>query len=179
MSMNAGIAGIRGPERARDRRADVRRGHRLRRRVAGVPVILMPRVQDEPRSPAVYERISVARSITFAMFSRPCEILMLSTAVSIAGNVQSTRFGFEPFSNGVYAWVERLRAAMPPPIHSTMTVSAVAGETFSYASATEGSFARICFGYPAAKRRERRGRSSLQKIATTKTVRFHRFVSRL
>ena len=35
------------PQRARDHRAHVRRGHRLRRRVAGVPVKLMARVQDE------------------------------------------------------------------------------------------------------------------------------------
>ena len=35
------------PERARDERAEVRRGHGLRRHVAGVPVELMPRVQDE------------------------------------------------------------------------------------------------------------------------------------
>ena len=47
MSMNAGTAGFARPERARDDRAEVRRGHGLRRRVAGVPVILMPRVQDE------------------------------------------------------------------------------------------------------------------------------------
>ena len=35
------------PERARDHRADVRHRHRLRRHVAGVPVVLVPRVQDE------------------------------------------------------------------------------------------------------------------------------------
>ena len=35
------------PERARDHRAHVRRGHGLRRRVAGVPVKLMARMQDE------------------------------------------------------------------------------------------------------------------------------------
>ena len=34
-------------ERSRDDRAEVRHRHRLRRDVAGVPVILMPRVQDE------------------------------------------------------------------------------------------------------------------------------------
>jgi hypothetical protein len=54
-----------------------------------------------PRSPALYERISVARSITFATFSSPCEILMLSTTVSIDGNVESTTFGSIPFSNCV------------------------------------------------------------------------------
>ena len=34
-------------ERSRDDRADVRHRHRLRRDVAGVPVVLVPRVQDE------------------------------------------------------------------------------------------------------------------------------------
>ena len=38
-----------GAERPRDDRAEVRHRHRLRRDVAGVPVILMPRVQDEAR----------------------------------------------------------------------------------------------------------------------------------
>ena len=40
--------GIARAERARDHRPDVRHRHRLRRDVAGVPVILVPRVQDEP-----------------------------------------------------------------------------------------------------------------------------------
>ena len=34
-------------QRPRDHRADVRHRHRLRRDVAGVPVVLVPRVQDE------------------------------------------------------------------------------------------------------------------------------------
>ena len=46
MLMNAGIAGLFGPRTRGDPRADVRRGHRLRRDVAGVPVILVPRMQD-------------------------------------------------------------------------------------------------------------------------------------
>ena len=37
------------PQRARDHRPDVRHRHRLRRNVAGMPVILMARVQDEPK----------------------------------------------------------------------------------------------------------------------------------
>ena len=45
--MKAGISGLSGPERARKHGAHVRRGHRLRRRIAGVPVILVPRVQNE------------------------------------------------------------------------------------------------------------------------------------
>ena len=43
----------------------------------------------------------VARSSTFAMFSRPCVILMLSTAVSMAGNVQRIFSDGTPTSNGV------------------------------------------------------------------------------
>jgi len=35
------------------------------------------------------------------MFSKPAEILMLSTAVSIAGNVLRTFFDSSPFSNAV------------------------------------------------------------------------------
>ena len=42
----------------------------------------------------------MARSITLAMFSRPCEILMLSTAVSICGKVLSTCSGFMPRLEG-------------------------------------------------------------------------------
>jgi hypothetical protein len=55
----------------------------------------------KPRSPALYERISVARSMTLAMFSRPWLILMLSALVSIDGNVESTRLGSMPFSKGL------------------------------------------------------------------------------
>ena len=40
-----------------------------------------------PRSAWKWERIRVALSITPAMFSRPWQILILSTAVSIAGKV--------------------------------------------------------------------------------------------
>ena len=46
MLMNAGITGLTRPQHAGHPRADVRRGHGLRRHVAGVPVVLMPRVQD-------------------------------------------------------------------------------------------------------------------------------------
>ena len=35
-------------QRAGDDRTEMRRGDRLRRGIAGVPLILMPRVQDEP-----------------------------------------------------------------------------------------------------------------------------------
>ena len=37
------------PQRAGDHRAHVRRGHGLRRRIAGVPMELMPRMQNEPQ----------------------------------------------------------------------------------------------------------------------------------
>ena len=45
MATNAGMSALRGS--VRDHRPDVRHRHRLRRDVAGVPVILVPRVQDE------------------------------------------------------------------------------------------------------------------------------------
>ena len=44
----------------------------------------------KPRSAALNVRITVPRSITLAICSRPSVNLMLSTAVSIAGNVLST-----------------------------------------------------------------------------------------
>ena len=46
MLMNGGMAGLLRPEHAGHPRADVRAGDRLRRHVAGVPVVLVPRVQD-------------------------------------------------------------------------------------------------------------------------------------
>ena len=46
MSMNGGHRRVARPEHAGHPRPDVRRGDRLRRHVAGVPVVLMPRVQD-------------------------------------------------------------------------------------------------------------------------------------
>ena len=46
MLMNGGITGIERTQHAGHPGADVRRRHRLRRHVARVPVILMPRVQD-------------------------------------------------------------------------------------------------------------------------------------
>ena len=49
MLMNAGMAGIVRPAHPGDPRAEVRRGHGLRRDVAGVPVVLVPRVQDVPQ----------------------------------------------------------------------------------------------------------------------------------
>ena len=54
----------------------------------------------KPRSAATDERISVARSITWAIFSSPCEILMSSTAVSICGNVLRTALDSTPGVKG-------------------------------------------------------------------------------
>ena len=53
-----------------------------------------------PKSGSTWERTSVARSITLAMFSSPSQILMLSTAVSMAGNVLITFSTGRPTSNG-------------------------------------------------------------------------------
>jgi hypothetical protein len=49
-----------------------------------------------PRSAATLDRMSVARSITPAMRSSPLDSLMLSTAVSIAGNVLRTPLDSTP-----------------------------------------------------------------------------------
>src|SRR6185436_5876246 len=104
-----------------------------------------------PRSPAWYERISVARSITFARFSSPAEILMLSTAVSIAGNVLRTFFDSSPFSNAVYRFGSNVSVcAIPPAIQSTMTASAVGLRLWLGSGAVAGPSARTMRGYPAA-----------------------------
>ena len=72
------------------------------------------------------------RSMTRATRSRPCEILMLSTAVSMLGNVLSTRSVRTPGSNGVYRFGSQVSVcAIPPAIHNTMTASAVAARTSS------------------------------------------------
>ena len=55
-----------------------------------------------PRSATTCERMSVPRSMTLAMFSSPWVILMLSTTVSIAGNVDRIFSTGTPISNGVY-----------------------------------------------------------------------------
>src|ERR1035438_3113375 len=79
----------------------------------------------KPRSPTRWERMSVPRSMILAMRSRPAEILILSTAVSIAGNVLSTRFDSMPGSYGVYCLGSNVSVwAMPPAIQSRMRLSA-------------------------------------------------------
>src|SRR5438128_1815486 len=79
--------------------------------------------------------MSVARSMSRATFSRPCVSLMLSTTVSICGNVLNTCSRFSPRSNGVKRFGSKVSVdAMPPAIQRTMTVSAV-GLIFSSASA--------------------------------------------
>src|SRR5688572_21652381 len=73
------------------------------------------------------------------MFSSPLLILMLSTTVSIDGNVLSTRFDSNPGSNGVYCFGSNVSVcAIPPAIHRTMTVSHV-GLIASFGSSTAQS----------------------------------------
>ena len=80
-----------------------------------------------PRSAPWNVRINEPRSITLATRSSPWEILILSTTVSIAGKVLSTRSVRTPGSNGVYRFGSNVSVcAMPPAIHSTMMESAVA-----------------------------------------------------
>ena len=79
-----------------------------------------------PRSAATDERTSVPRSMTLAMRSRPWDSLMLSTFVSIDGNVLRTPFDSTPGVKGVYFFGSKVSVcAIPPAIQRTMTVSAV------------------------------------------------------
>src|SRR5438874_4662641 len=77
------------------------------------------------------------------MFSNPSVSLMLSTTVSICGNVLSTCSGFNPRSNGTYRFGSKVSVcAIPPAIQRTITVSAV-GLGFSSLPA------QTCRGKPA------------------------------
>src|SRR5438105_9063451 len=72
---------------------------------------------------------------------------MLSTAVSMAGNVLRTLSGDIPFSYGVYFLGSNVSVwAIPPPIQRTMTESAVALGLDAAASAP-----RIWRARPAAR----------------------------
>ena len=83
----------------------------------------------KPRSGARNVLMSAPRSITRATRSSPWEILMWSTAVSMAGNVLNMRSVRTPGSNGVYRFGSQVSVcAIPPAIHNTMTASAVASE---------------------------------------------------
>ena len=123
------------PERAGKERAKMRRGDGLRRHVAGVPVVLMPGMQDESKVRGLRGVINVPRSITLAIFSNPSENRTPSTAVGMLGKVESTPFGSMPFSKGAYRFGSNVSVcAMPPAIQSTITVSAV-GAIFSNSAA--------------------------------------------
>ena len=101
MLMNGGITGLIGPEHAGHPRADVRRGHRLRRHVARVPMILMPRMQNVAQV-GQHVRANQRAAVHHAGRCAPAPgvILMLSTTVSIAGNVLITFSTGSPTSNG-------------------------------------------------------------------------------
>src|SRR5262245_55534564 len=65
---------------------------------------------------------------------------MLSTVVSIDGNVLRTRFDSRPFSNGVYALGSNVSVcAIPPAIHKRMNVSAVGSGRFVCGQAAIGA----------------------------------------
>src|SRR5580693_3470097 len=79
----------------------------------------------KPRSPTRWERINVPRSMILAILSRPCEILMLSTTVSMLGKVLRTLSEARPVSYGVYFLGSNVSVcAMPPAIQSRITESA-------------------------------------------------------
>ena len=87
-----------------------------------------------PRSGWTADRISVARSITCAIFSKPSQIFRPLTDVSIAGNVLSISLTGKPTRKGSNRFGSNVSgAAMPPPIQIRMQASAV-GDGFSKAS---------------------------------------------
>src|SRR5947207_1742165 len=76
---------------------------------------------------------------------------MLSTAVSIVGKVLTTSLGGIPLVNGVYSLGSNVSVcAIPPPIHRTITVSAVAVRFGVPASVGFASSAKTRRGNPAA-----------------------------
>ena len=81
----------------------------------------------DPKSGCTAERIKVPRSITWAIFSRPLEIFIPSTFVSIAGKVLRILLTSSPFSKGRYLLGSKVSgAAIPPAIQIRIQESALA-----------------------------------------------------
>ena len=103
--------------------------------------------------------------MTRASFSSPSENLIESTEVSILGKVLAILAGSIPFSKGAKRFGSNVSVcAIPPPIHKTITVSAV-GVIFASAA----SAPRTRFGNPAA-----RAESVAELAVRRKSRRFHR-----
>ena len=156
MLMNGGMAGLLGPEHAGDPRAEVRARRPSAagrsRCASGTGAASAGCCRGRRRRAS---GSASPRSITLAMFSRPCEILMLSTAVSIAGNVQRIFSTGTPTSNGVYRLGSNVSgAAMPPAIQSRM--QRVGGRPRGAATGSSASRAGRR-GSPAASVGERGG----------------------
>ena len=101
MAMNAGTVGFLGPSVCAIDGTDMRHRNGLRRNVAGVPVILMARVQDEAeirRLEGSDQRAAVHDSRDALETLRDLDVV--DGGVD-AGNVLSTRSVRTPGSNGV------------------------------------------------------------------------------
>src|SRR5687768_12921933 len=78
-----------------------------------------------PRSAATYDRMIVPRFITLPIDCSPSENETPSSAVGCALKVLSTELACIPFSKGVYFFGSKVSVcAIPPAIHSRITVSA-------------------------------------------------------
>ena len=101
MTTNGGHLRLLRPEQLRNPRADVRHGDRLRRLIAGMPVVLMARVQNESEIADAVRSDQRPPIHDLRDSSSPCEKRMPSTAVGIDGNVLRTRLLSSPVSYGV------------------------------------------------------------------------------
>ena len=161
-------------ERLRDHRADVRHRHRLRRDVAGVPVVLMARVQDEAEV-GRHERCGSPRRdpSRCAIRSSPCVNLMWSTAVSIAGNVLSTcSTAHARRERRVALRIERLglRHAAGHPQHDDGVGGRGASAALRLASAA--ACRQRCGSRPAsARQRRRRGQRPMNSAPRASAAR--------
>ena len=116
-----------GTEQLRHPCAHVRYGDRLRWLIAGVPVILMPRVKNEAEIAHAMRADSVPRSMTFAISSRPCEMRMLSTRSGSTETYSGRACSPGPVHTACGFFGSQVSVcAMPPAIQSRIMLSAVA-----------------------------------------------------
>ena len=126
--------GILWPQRSRDHRADVRNRHRLRRRVPGVPLELVPGVQNEPQIAGLIrpdQRSSIHHSRDLLQPLRDLDVV--HRRIDRRERAQHA-IRFQPrFIRRVALRVEGFGLRHAPAIQSTINVSAV-GSIFDAAS---------------------------------------------
>lgn len=159
--MKAGIAGSRS-QRAGDYRADVRAGHGLWRGVAGVPLVLVPRVKDEPqitRGVRTDQRTQVHHPGD--LLEPFGELDVIDAAVDRLEGAQHP-LGLEAFfKGGVSLGIKRFGVGHAAGHPENDYGIGGRGQLLSF---IVGSQQR--FGIPSSQCRKRSGAGGLQKIAT-------------